>query len=208
MTTDGRSSPKDETAPHDCSGAREEYTYVEHGDGALDSSLRRNVAQALTVVAFMIVGAGIGFFMVDDRPEFAALGCAVLGMIAGTFLSGFVLMLLPTRRIKVTRVEIQREYAAWSRRLWISGITGMLMLLCLPLVLGLFGHDSSVLSWLFCLGWILGMIRLSTYYRGLALRMREWRCPRCNAALGAVRPVCAQCGFPMLRSATAERESS
>lgn len=181
--------------------------YADHRDFALVTSSRQNLVQAMVVLLFMVVGAGVGYFTVDDRPDLAAIAGAVVGMSLGTFLSGSILMLWPSPRIKLTGLQIQRKYAASRRRLWMSGVAGIFMLICLPMVIGIFGHDSSDLAWLICLGWPLVTVGLCVYAKSVAHRLKEWRCPRCNAPLGVVGTACPQCGFLMSASTASEKQS-
>jgi hypothetical protein len=49
------------------------------------------------VIAFAIVGGLVGASLTDDRPNLAALAGGFIGAVAGTFLSGFILMLYDYR---------------------------------------------------------------------------------------------------------------
>lgn len=188
-------------------GEEKRFTIVDYGDGTLSAMPRHNLAQGLTVLLFMAVGAGIGFALVKDRRDLAALVGVVLGMVLGAFASGFVLMLLPPPRIQLTRTQIRRRYAACRRRARISGIVAVLMLIGLPIVIGIFGHDASDVAWLMCLGWPLVTVGACVYAKGLAQRLREWRCPECNVSLRVARPICPECGFSMVASAEHEAQS-
>ncbi len=207
MTLDGHSSPEETTDADDSREERERFTFVDHVDGILNSSPRRNLAQALTVLLFMGVGAEIGFFVVNDRPDLAALVGAILGMIAGTFLSGFVIMLLPPHRIQLTRSQIQRKYIACRKRFWIAGTVAVLMLVALPFVIGKFARESTDLAWLLCMGWPLATVAACVYAKGLAQRLRELRCPQCSVPLRIFWKTCPQCGFPLIPTSDTDWQS-
>ena len=64
----------------------------------------------VSLLVFMVIGAGIGFFMVDDRPDLAALIGAVAGMILGT--SGGV---SPVRILDVGKPRWQEVIRTASR---------------------------------------------------------------------------------------------
>ncbi len=161
----------------EAAGNERRFACVDHGDGTLTTSPRRNLVQALAVLVFIAVGAVIGSLLVDDRPDLAALVGAVIGMVLGTFGSGFILMLLPPPRINLTQLQIQRKYAACRRRLWISRVVATLMLIGVPIVIGKFGHDPSDFAWLICLGWPAVTVGICVYAKGLAQRLKAWRCP-------------------------------
>lgn len=200
MTIDRKTTPQDNTAAQESCGNDEVLSIDDHADGVLTLSLRHNLVQGLAVIAFMGVGALIGFLTVKQRPDIAALIGAFLGMVVGTFLSGFLIMLLPPPKIRVTRRQIQRKYAQARKRLWITVTVALLLTISLPWIIGKFGHQQSNVAGLVFLGWPLATVAAWLYARGIALRLREWPCPRCGEPLGKLRKSCPQCDFLLLPS--------
>lgn len=198
MTVDRRSNWTEDAATENARGDSDVFTFADHADGTLTTSPRRNLLQALAVLVFMAIGAGGGYFTVEDRPDLAALVGAVLGMLAGAFVSGFVIMLLPPVMIQLSRREIQRKYVACRRRWSISLAIALLLFVSLPFVIGKFEHEDSDIAWLLCLGWALATGGAGVYTKGLSHRLKEWPCPQCAKPLGRFRKTCPQCGFPLL----------
>jgi len=71
----------------ECSVSDEEGLQLQRG---------RNLFQAIALLIFAGIGAVVGYFLTDDRPDIAALVGGVVGAVVGSFLSGFVLMLKPS----------------------------------------------------------------------------------------------------------------
>lgn len=155
----------------------------------------RNLFQLASLLIFAAIGATIGWFLTDDRPDIAALVGGVLGMIAGTFLSGFVLMLMPAPTIKITAHEFGRKHRALKRHLIVASIAFAVFLFGLPFIISRFGHDDSDLAWVVCLMWIVLTVGLCAYTKGLALRVRECKCPACGETFSRIGSHCSQCGF-------------
>ena len=204
MTPDG-SSRFDESSQTDClDKGCEPLAFVDGADGMLDSSPRRNLVQLLTVLAFVAVGAVIGSFMTPNRSDLAALVGAVLGMVLGTCLSGFVIMLLPPQRIRLTPNQVEQRFIACKRRLWIACGVATLMVISLPLVIGTFGHNDTDLAWVVCLGWPLATVVACVYAKGIAKRLKQWRCTQCGGSLETPFKLCAVCGRPLIHASKAD----
>ena len=90
---------------------------------AFDLDVGRNLSQAFAVAWFTYWGAIAGALcaflwandiLIDYVPLYGAVVGGIAGLILGTFVSGFVLMLVPHRPVTVTRKEIvakrKREY--------------------------------------------------------------------------------------------------
>lgn len=155
----------------------------------------RNLFQLVSLLSVAAIGATIGWFLTDDRPDIAALVGGVLGMILGTFLSGFILMLMPAPTIKITAHEFGRKHRAWKRHLMVTSIAFAVFLFGLPFIISRFGHDDSDLAWVVCLMWMALTVGLCTYTKGLALRIRDCKCPACGATFGRIGSHCSQCGL-------------
>jgi hypothetical protein len=157
--------------------------------------LGRNLFQAGAVLLFAAVGAIVGYFATNDRPDMAALFGGVLGMTVGTFLSGFVLMLRPPPPAMLTLAEIQQEYRRSKRRLTIAAIALAAFLLTMPLVIWRFADADSDLSVPVCVFWIVATCGLCVYVRGLSHECRTWTCPNCGKPLEDEPSRCVHCGL-------------
>ncbi len=93
-------------------------------------------------------------------------------MMAGTFLSGFVLMLMPSSTVSVSLHEFQKTQSKLNRRLVAVAVAFAASVLAFPLVLWRFGHDDSDLAWCMCLFWLCLTTGLCAYSKGLAYRVR------------------------------------
>ena len=156
---------------------------------------RRNLFQLASLLVFAAIGATIGWFLTDNRPDLAALVGGVLGMIVGTFLSGFVLMLMPAPTITITPQAFGRKRLALKRRLKIATIAFAVCVLSSPLIISKFGHEDSDFSWGICLFWGCLTAGLCAYTKGLALSLRECKCPACGKPFGRLGSACGNCGF-------------
>ncbi len=116
----------------------------------LQPGLRRNLLQGMVVLASMGAGAIIGYVMMDDWREPAAIVGAVLGMMGGTFVSGLVLMLLPPRKTVFNRDEAEYLLARTAGRTKIAWTIGIVLLLAMPAILFL-AHISHPLAFITCL---------------------------------------------------------
>jgi len=157
----------------------------------------RNLFQLAALVCFACIGAAAGWFLIDDRPDIAALVGAVLGAIAGTFLSGLILMNRRPPPTLMTAAEFVRTYKRLKRRAAIAALGGVVGILGLGVILRTFGNDESDLAWVVCLAWILSTVALLTYANGLAGKLREWKCPSCGKTLARVDAPCRHCGFSL-----------
>lgn len=183
-TTDSDSSPED-------------TKFVVSEQEGLQLHRGRNLFQLAALLILAAIGAIVGWFLSEDRPDLAALVGGVLGMIVGTFLSGFLLMFLPPAATTMTLAKFQRKYRGTKRRLIISSIAFAVFLLTLPIIISRFGHDDSDLAWCMCLTWIASTAGLCFYTKILASRVRELKCPACGRLLGRVRSSCSHCGLSL-----------
>jgi hypothetical protein len=145
---------------------------VEADREGLQLGLGQNLFQLASLVVCAAIGATTGWFMTDDRPDLAALAGSVLGMMAGTFLSGFALMLIPSSTVSVSLHEFQKTQSKLNRRLVAAAVAFAASMLAFPLVLWRFGHDESDLAWCMCLFWLCLTTGLCAYSKGLAYRVR------------------------------------
>lgn len=141
---------------------------VEEDREGLQFGRAQNLFQLASLVVCAAVGAMTGWFMTDDRPDLAALAGGVLGVMAGTFLSGFALMLIPWATTSVSLHEFQKTQSKLNRRLVAVAIASAATVLALPWVLWRFGHDDSDLAWCMCLFWLCLTAGLCAYSKGLA----------------------------------------
>lgn len=128
----------------------------------------QNLFQLASLVGCAAVGAMTGWSMTNDRPDLAALAGSVLGVMAGTFLSGFALMLIPSSTTSVSPHEFQKTQSKLNRRLVAVVIASAATALALPWVLWRFGHDDSDFAWCMCLFWLCLTTGLCAYSKGLA----------------------------------------
>ncbi len=116
----------------------------------LQPGLRRNLLQGMVVLASMGAGAIVGYGMMDDWREPAAIVGAVLGMMGGTSVSGLVLMLLPPREIVLSRDEAEYLLARTAGRIKVAWTIGIVLLLAMPAI-GFLAHVSHPLAFVTCL---------------------------------------------------------
>jgi len=169
---------------------------------------KRNLFQLTALVVVASVGAVIGWSMTDNRPDLAALVGGVVGMVVGTFLSGFVLLLVPPPSVSVTLSEFGRRCRAMKRRLVVSGVAFAVCILGLPFVISRFGHDDSDLALCICLTWIVATVGLCPYTKMVAHRIRELKCPACGERFVQIGSPCSHCGLSPFRDGDETSEPS
>jgi len=80
----------------------------------VDCRLTANIFQGFSILVLSIVGALIGYRAVEEWQWVAAAAGAVIGIIAATLTTGFILMFFP-QRVPLTGVE---DAIAKYRRIW------------------------------------------------------------------------------------------
>jgi hypothetical protein len=173
----------------------ENARYAVSGAEGLQLHANRNLFQLTALIVVASIGAVIGWSMTDDRPDLAALVGGILGMIVGTFLSGFVLMLIPPPAVSVTLTDFARKYRAMKRRWVVSSVGYAAGLLGLPFMISCFRYDGSDVAWCIGLAWIVATFGLCAYRRMLGYRIRELRCPACSERFGRIGSPCSHCGL-------------
>lgn len=169
---------------------------------------KRNLFQLTALVFVASVGALIGWSMTDNRQDLAALVGGLLGMVVGTLLSGFILLLVPPPFVSVTLSEFGRRCRAIKRHLIVSGVVFVTCILGLPFVISRFGHDDSDLAWCICLTWIVATVGLCAYTKTLAHRIRELKCLACGERFGRIGSPCSHCGLSPFRDSDQTSEPS
>ncbi len=177
--------------------ASDDDTFVVEEREGLQLHSKRNVLQLGAVLASVAVGAIIGYFLTDERPDLAALAGGVVGMLFGAFVSGFILMHLPTPTVTMTLGEIRHKRHRLKRRVIIAAIAFGLLILSLPLIISRFGHDDSTFAWTMCLVWIGATLGSYFYASLLAYRLHEWQCPLCSKPFGKRSTSCDSCGLSL-----------
>ena len=180
----------------------DEATFVVCESDGLQLHLDRNLFQLVAVLLFMAIGAAVGAFLAKDFPGMGALAGAVVGMIAGTFLSGFILMVLPPPAVTVTLHQIRCRRRQLRRRY----VACLVVFAALALTLVL----SALIVWLFGIarqpfGGLLFLLGVGAFLGmrfGVAIvylyPLRKWKCPRCGKRFGNEWSTsCAHCGLSM-----------
>jgi hypothetical protein len=131
----------------------------------------RNFFQLFSLLFFAVAGAVMGWFATDDRPDIAALIGGILGMIVGTFLSGFILMRVPAPGATTTVSEFRRLHQKLRRRLIVALVAFCACTIGLSFTVPLANADD----WTSALPFVdLGLfVGLCCYARMLAHRIRE-----------------------------------
>ncbi|PHS14836.1 MAG: hypothetical protein COA78_05490 [Blastopirellula sp.] len=67
---------------------------------------KRNYFQLSAVILLAVIGATIGWFLADERPDIVALIGGVVGVVLGTFVSGLVIMFYdyPYSRLQLLQI--------------------------------------------------------------------------------------------------------
>jgi len=183
------------TPPQSATETSSDETFVVSDREGLQRDSKRSLAQLAAIIVFSAAGAVIGSFMTNNRPDLAALAGGILGMIVGTFVSGFVLMLLPTPIKTMTLRQIRSKYRQLRSRLIIATIVLALFMLTLPLIISQFGDDESTFACAMCVLWFGATPVLFVYTKMLAYRLRKWRCPACGEPFGKQWTSCSNCGL-------------
>jgi hypothetical protein len=71
---------------------RQQYNLVTDTIAGPNIRLKDNVIQGISVLVCLLIGAGVGWFVVDE-PMPGLLGGSLAGMLVGVFGSGFYLMI-------------------------------------------------------------------------------------------------------------------
>jgi hypothetical protein len=137
----------------------------------MDLGLKRNLFQASTVLISCAAGAGAGYLLIKEEPWAGAAVGGFLGLIAGAFVSGLILMLLPGRRISIEAARLK----CW--RLERRAAKSFMALLCVGLlgavVLPVFAHDDRPWAFLICIGWACLFVGTAVYGAGLAGQVKQ-----------------------------------
>lgn len=116
--------------------------------GELDRNRLRNLFQGGAVLLFIVVGAVLGEVFLPEAPfGIRAIVGAVPGMIVGTFVSGFVLMIVPAPPPMISRSDYLKKYCRLRRIEPVLFIASIASCLTMPLVIVLVcGGDGGVLA--------------------------------------------------------------
>ena len=133
----------------------------------LDLNRRRNTLQATAAIVCALIGGSLGPSLVTEGRFLAAICGAFIGLVIGTFIAGFVLMLWPPEEIPIHAALI--KYGRIRRKRIGATITWLTLILACPFVLSVFGHDDRPIAWLICFTWIIVTVGACSYARGLAV---------------------------------------
>lgn len=153
-------------------------TVVKDLPKTVDLRLSANLFQATSILLTSMIGASIGYRLVDEYRLLAASCGAVAGMIVATFFTGLVLMFLPADLPDIEKSAAIGKYRTLCRRFsmlgWFFVLWAGLAMLSLPFIRN---------------GWIIGIwggTMLACYslllYHSHALDL--WQCPRCGDRFG------------------------
>ena len=149
-------------------GSRATVPDVQEG---LDLNLRRNAIQATTSASCSLIGGCLGPSLVTEGRIIAALFGAFVGLVIGTFVSGFILMMRRPGEISIQEARAKHEKI---RRKQMSAILVLVLLVLVgPFVVSVFGHDDQPIAWLICFAWIMATVGACIYARGLAVESRR-----------------------------------
>ncbi|QDU90757.1 hypothetical protein Pla175_41690 [Pirellulimonas nuda] len=156
-----------------------------------------NAFQASLVLIASLIGALIGFQIVANGRWIAAACGGIVGIIAATFVSGFLLMFLPQA---IPHIEIQasiHRYQNLRRRLtvlaWCYVVWG-------AIAIGWLAIELPTNDWLIAI-WLLLMLICYAVLGHTARLLDLWRCPACDQMFGRRASFeryphcCRNCGF-------------
>jgi MFS family permease len=168
------------------------------GEG-LDRSPRRNLLQLTFLIAFVVAGAVVGYYATGEAPWFAAACGGVVGLVAGTFVGGLVLLAMDRGPKRWTLEEyLTKREQAWRRERW--AIIGFFANATIgSCALPFLAHNDAPWAFVAFILWIMAWVglfacaKISAAYCSLSLR-----CPTCGAAVEPDAQACCpkcRCGF-------------
>ncbi len=139
----------------------------------LDLDPRSNAAQATTALICAAAGACIGISLVKQDHWIAALAGAFVGLVAGTFAVGFVLMVWPRPPIEIdqARAKFELAYKRFVRMRRVA-VVGVLLMFTGPILLGKIDATWAFVSAV-CL--FFGGLGLRAYTLGIKDELEAYR---------------------------------